>query len=431
MKLQLPKGTRDLKPEEAIIKNKIIDTLRGVFEEYGYSPMFTPLIERYDILASKYAGGSEILKETFKFKDQGKRDMGLRYDMTVSLARFIGQNPNVKLPFKRYIIGDVFRDGPVQKSRYRQFTQCDIDIIGSKSMRSDAEIILLCSYAFSKLDIDINIHVNNRDIMNELLIYSGVKKEELEKVILSIDKLEKFGKDYVIKELKGKKIDDKVIKNILKNININGSNTEKIKKIKKMIKDPSCLGQITELISILGVLKVNFVFDTSLARGLSYYTGNIIEIFLKHGNIKNSLCAGGRYDKMIGSFIDKGDYPAVGISFGVDRIFDAFVEKNIQMKKTTTEVFIIPINTFNDSLKIAQELRNEGINVEIDIMDKGPSKNLKYANAKGIPFVIFIGQEELKKGKVKLKDMDSGHEKFMTAEELVFFFQENKNKIIK
>jgi len=188
MPLQLPKGTRDLKPEEAIVRNKIVDTLRNTFKIYGYSPLETPAFERYDILASKYAGGNEILKETFKFNDQGKRELGLRYDLTVPMCRFIAMNPIIKLPFKRYAIGEVFRDGPVEKSRYREFTQCDVDVVGIKGMQADAEIIALIQRAFKKLGFDVVVKVNNRKLLNELLINAGVKNEKLEAATKRIEK---------------------------------------------------------------------------------------------------------------------------------------------------------------------------------------------------------------------------------------------------
>ncbi|HJN57016.1 MAG TPA: histidine--tRNA ligase [Candidatus Woesearchaeota archaeon] len=425
MTLQLPKGTRDFNQEEMIARNKIVDALRETFERYSYSPLETPAFERYDVLSSKYAGGSEILKETFKFTDQGKRGLGLRYDLTVPLARFIGLNPNIKLPFKRYQIGEVFRDGPVEKARYRQFSQCDVDIVGNKSMSADAEIIMLVSRAFKKLNLDVVIKINNRKLLNDLLLKSGIDKEKLETVILTIDKLDKFGLDSVKKELKDKKINEKTINQIIKLINIKGNNKEKIDKIKKPVKDSEGISEINELISLLKILKINVEFDVSLARGLTYYTGTVIEVYLKKSNVKSSVCAGGRYDNMIGSFLGKNEFPAVGISFGLDRIYDAFIEKNSDGKKTVADVFIVPINTFKDSLKIAEELRNENVNVDIDLAGKGPSKNLKYANTLGIPYVLFIGEEELKKGKVKLKDMASGKEQLMNAQELVIFLQKN------
>ncbi len=425
MPLQLPKGTRDLKPEEAIVRNKIVGTLKNVFELYGYSPLETPAFERYDILASKYAGGNEILKEIFKFNDQGKRELGLRYDLTVPMCRFIAMNPNIKLPFKRYAIGEVFRDGPVEKARYRSFTQCDVDVVGIKGMQADAEIIALTQRAFKKLGFDVVVKVNNRKLLNDLLINTGVKEDKLETTMLSIDKLEKFGLETVKKELKDKKIDDAIINNLIKAINIKGDNKEKLNKLKNIINNSDGLNELDELLSSLNILKINVDFDVSLARGLAYYTGTVIEVYLKNSAVKSAVCAGGRYDRMIGSFIGKGDYPAVGISFGFDRIYDAYIEKNKMQQKTVTKVYIIPINTFKDSLKIAEELRNENVSVDIDLTGKGPSKNLQYANSLGIPYVLFIGEEELKQGKVKLKDMVSGKEQLMSAEELVVFLQNN------
>ncbi|MEK6949861.1 MAG: histidine--tRNA ligase [Nanoarchaeota archaeon] len=425
MTLQLPKGTRDLKPEEAIVRNKIVDTLKETFELYGYNPLETPVLEKYELLASKYAGGAEILKETFKLKDQGDRELGLRYDLTVPMCRFIAMNPNLKMPFKRYAIGDVFRDGPVESARYRQFTQCDVDVVGIKGMAADAEVITLANRVFKKLGFETIVRVNNRKLLNELLEYCGVKKDKLEAVILSIDKLGKFGADAVKKELKDKKIGNETIEKTIKIINIKGKNTEKINEIKKIIANSEGIKEIEELIGILNIAKVNAEFDVSLARGLTYYTRTVLEVFLKNSKVRSAVCAGGRYDNMIGAFLGKGEYPAVGLSFGLDRIYDAYAEKINSIKKTTAQVFIAPIGTFEQSLKIAEELRNEGINADIDLAGRGPSKNLQYANSMGIPYVLFVGEEELRQGKVKLKDMNSGKEQLMTAEELVVFLQEN------
>ena len=227
MNLQIPKGTRDFSPEEKIVMDKIVSTLKEVFELYGYAPLDTPILERFDVLSSKYAGGAEILKETFKLKDQGSRELGLRYDLTVPMCRYIAMNPTIKMPFKRYQIGEVFRDGPVASGRYRQFTQCDVDVVGSSSMSADAEIIALIYVAFCKLNFEVNIKVNNRKLLNDILNYCGIEKSKQENVILSIDKLEKLGINVVKNELKEQKIDIGKIDKIINIINIKGNNSEK------------------------------------------------------------------------------------------------------------------------------------------------------------------------------------------------------------
>ncbi|MBS3114449.1 histidine--tRNA ligase [Candidatus Woesearchaeota archaeon] len=419
MNLQIPKGTRDFSPEEKIVMDKIVSTLKEVFELYGYAPLDTPILERFDVLSSKYAGGAEILKETFKLKDQGSRELGLRYDLTVPMCRYIAMNPTIKMPFKRYQIGEVFRDGPVASGRYRQFTQCDVDVVGSSSMSADAEIIALIYVAFCKLNFEVNIKVNNRKLLNDILNYCGIEKSKQENVILSIDKLEKLGINVVKNELKEQKIDIGKIDKIINIINIKGNNSEKISQLKKILKDSRGLNEIEQLLSYLKNLNFEADFDVSLARGLAYYTGAVIETFLKSSSVKSAVCAGGRYDNMIGAFLGKGNYPAVGVSFGVDRIYDAVVEKQKTKRKTNAKVYIIPIKTLNEGMKIAQQLRDAGINTDIDLMDRGPSKNLEYANSLGIPYVVFVGKKELQENKVKLRDMKIGKEEMFDINDII------------
>ena len=419
MKLERSKGTRDFLPEEQIARSYAVDTLKEGFELYGYSPMETPSLERFDVLSSKYTGGAEILKETFKLKDQGGRELGLRYDLTVSFARVIGINPQLKMPFKRYEIGNVWRDGPVGLARYRQFLQCDVDIVGSSSMLADAELIALTDAAFKKLGFDAVIKVNNRKILNDILSYLKIKKEKLDNVMLSIDKLEKFGIDTVKKELKDKKIDKKIIDKLLRIIAVKGADGKKISELKKIIKNSDGLKEMEELLGYLKILNINVEFDVSLSRGLSYYTGPVFEVYLKNSDVKSSVCAGGRYDKMIGALLGKGDYPATGISFGLDRLYDAYIEKKKTKQKTVTKAYIIPIGMLNEALKTAQKLRDNNIKVDIDLMQRGVSKNLNYANSMRIPYVIFIGEDEVKQGKVKLRDMGTGEEKLISIDEVV------------
>ena len=432
MELQLPKGTRDFSPQEKIVRDKIVDALKYVFEIYGYCALETPVIERFDVLSSKYAGGAEILKETFRLKDQGGRELGLRYDLTVPLARYVGMNPSIKMPFKRYQMGEVFRDGPVASARYRQFTQCDVDVIGSPSMATDAEIISLIYAAFLRLDFEVCIKINNRRLLNDILDYCGVEKARQESVILSVDKLEKFGMNVVKNELREQKIAEEKINKVLDIININGDNLQKISQLKKILKDSEGLNQIEQLLNYIKNLEIekenlnlsenlNFLveFDVSLARGLAYYTGTVIETFLKGSSVKSAVCGGGRYDNIVGAFLNKSSCPAVGVSFGLDRIYDALIEKQKSSQKTNTQIYVIPIKTLKESMKIAQQLRDAGIKTDIDSIGRGPSKNLEYANSLGIPYVVFVGKKELEDNKLKLRDMESGDEKLMDMGEIV------------
>ncbi|MBL7147950.1 MAG: histidine--tRNA ligase [Nanoarchaeota archaeon] len=411
MKIQRAKGTKDFPPEEKIKRQYIVDTLRKVFEIYGFQPLETPILERYETLSAKFAAGegSDALKETFRLKDQGGRQLGLRFDLTVPMSRFIAMNPQLKMPFKRYQIGRCFRDGPVEKERIREFWQCDVDTVGVKSMKADAEILNLVKDAFKALKLKIKIKLNNRKILNSILDYLKIKNKD--SVMITIDKLYKISVSGVKKELKEKKLDDKTITKLMKIINIKGSNQEKFKKL-EFLKDKEGLNELKELNEYFN----DFEFDVSLARGLSYYTGTVFEVVLEDKSLGCSVAGGGRYDNMIGGFIGKGEYPAVGIAFGLEPISSVIKFKEL---KSLTKVFVIPINTFKESLKIVQELRRNGINSDIDLLGRGISKNLDYANKLGIPYVVFLGEDELKKGKYKLKDMKTGKEEFLDLDGLV------------
>ncbi len=414
MKIETPKGVRDIPPEEKILRNKVVKTLIETFEEFGFLPLETPVLEKYEILSSKYAGGAEILKETYKLKDQGKRKLGLRYDLTVPLARFIAMNSSLKMPFKRYQIDRVFRDGPIKLGRYREFWQCDSDIIGSKGILADAECIEIQKIAFKKLKIPVEILVNNRKILDSLMKKSGIPEEEAGNAILSVDKLSKIGKVGVVKELKEKGFNKKQSEEILKLCGFEGTNNQKIDYLKKTI--PKCEG-VKEMEELLKLVK-GITFDLRLARGLSYYTGIILETFAKKSNVSSSLGSGGRYDKMVGNFSGK-DIPAVGCSFGLEPIMDYLKEKGRKAEKTKVEVFIIPIKTEKESFKLAKKLREEGINTDIDLNGKSITKNLNYANAYEIPYCVFLGNQELKKEKYKLRNMITGEEYTLNLKKLI------------
>lgn len=417
MELSTAKGTNDILPEEKIARDEMLSKIKEVFELYGYSPLETPAIERYDILASKYAGGAEILKETFKLKDQGNRDLCLRYDLTVPFSRVVGMNPNLKMPFKRYQIDKVWRDGPIGLGRYREFVQCDVDIVGCKSVIAESELMALAQEILKRLNLKGVIRANNRKLLNGL-VREFAKTEKVEDTILSIDKLEKIGREGVKKELseKGINVSDEIFKAL---------GEKNLEKLKKKLKDPESLEGIKELEDFFSFAKsfgADIVeFDPSLARGLAYYTGTIFEILLQEGDIKSSVGGGGRYDKMIGNFLEtKQEYPAVGISFGLDRLFDSLKSlKKIEVKKRVAKVFVIPIKELKKSIEFTQLLRDKGIKTDIDLMERGISKNLDFANTLEIPFVAFLGPEEVKKESVKIRNMKTGKEETIAWEKAV------------
>ncbi|MFH1592659.1 MAG: histidine--tRNA ligase [Candidatus Woesearchaeota archaeon] len=417
MKLERCKGTVDFPPEQKIAREEIVSTLTKVFKKYGFDPLETPILERYDTLSANYAGGAEILKETFRLKDQGNRSLGLRYDLTVPLARFIAMNPQIAFPFKRYQIEKVFRDGPITRARIREFYQCDVDVVGSRSLSYDAELIQLSLDALKALKLKCIIKVNNRKLLNEIVDYAGIKKDP-NSVILVIDKLYKIGKEGVEKELKELGLKEEQIKKITKTISVKGTNKEKLEKISKIINKEG----IKELKEVLKYFEKDVEFDPTLARGLAYYTGTVFEIVLKNKDLGCSVGGGGRYDKMIGSFVGKGEIPATGISFGLEPL-SYCISKLRKGKKTNTELFIIPIKTTEKSLKIAKKLRDSNINTDIDLNNRNISKNLNYANKKDIPYVLFIGEKELKQKKFKLRNMITGKEQLFTLEKLTKYLK--------
>ncbi|MGM5485138.1 MAG: histidine--tRNA ligase [Nanobdellota archaeon] len=407
MELKRARGVRDFPPEKKILRNWITDVLRKNFEKHGFSPMETPIIERFDVLSAKYAGGEEILKETFRFKDQGDRDLALRYDLTVPMCRYVGMNPKIKMPFKRYQIERVFRDGPIKLGRYREFWQCDVDIVGTGSMLAETQLMEVADDSFRDLGLPVTIRINNRRLLNGIMVDSGI--EDAETAILSIDKLEKLGKEGVKKELSEKGIEPEKTEKVFSYID-----NDKIDDIELESEEgQEGKRELKELFKNLDKAGIEYEFDPSLARGLSYYTGTVYEVFLKDAKIKSATAAGGRYDRMIGDFIGTGhEYPGVGLSFGLEVLSDILEDK--AEKISVTDAFIIPINT--DCLSIARQLREKGINTDIDIMGRGVSKNLKYVNAHSIPFAIIIGEEEIKKGVVKLKNMREGSEETLSVE---------------
>ncbi len=420
MELQTAKGVRDIPPEEKALKNQVVNTLTEVFELYGFAPLETPILERYETLAAKFAAGeaSDALKETFKLTDQGNRELGLRFDLTVPLARFMAMNPMLKMPFKRYEIGQVFRDGPLKLGRYREFWQCDIDIIGSNSMLADAEVLAVVDAAFTKLGLDIVIKVNNRKVLNGILEQAEVKDKE--NAIIAIDKLDKIGKEGVAKELQERGFTKKQIDAIFALVKEKSSIAE-LKSMLTAQEGQQGIQELEELFSYLKAMGVSTTqFDVSLARGLAYYTGTVFEARLQDGRISSSVAGGGRWDNMIGNFMGGNkEVPAVGVAFGLEPIMDTLrLEKKIQ-DKPSAQVYVIPINTIAESLSMVQELRKNGVAASFSLGKKGVSKNLEYASSLKIPYALIIGEDELKKKKVLLRDMNDGTEQLLALKDVV------------
>ncbi|HIC95032.1 TPA: histidine--tRNA ligase, partial [Candidatus Bipolaricaulota bacterium] len=393
----------------------------------GFNPLETPIVERWEVLAAKYAGGEEILKETFRLRDQGGRELGLRYEMTTSLARFVALNPARKRPLKLYQIGPVFRDGPIKRGRLRQFWQCDVDTIGTKSLLADAELLNLTLDFFSELGLEVEIKLNNRKLLRDLIEPLVPPGLEPVSVILTLDKLEKIGPEGVAQELREKGLREEIDR-LLGLATISGSNEERIARIRGMTESEG-LQEIEELFRYLDrPERDQVVFTPSLARGLAYYTGTVFEVYLKDKDkdrgLASSLAAGGRYDDLIGRFVGTDEeIPAVGISFGLEPLMEAVKVKTSEIRspRSKVEVFVIPIGTaaVEEGRAIAQRLRRAGLKTDMDLLGRGVSANLEYANAYGIPYALLVGPEELAQGRVKLRDMVSGEEELLTVEGVI------------
>ncbi|MCR4404936.1 MAG: histidine--tRNA ligase [Candidatus Acetothermia bacterium] len=428
VKLQLPRGMRDYPPEEKILREEIVSLLKEIFERYGFNPLETPVVERWEVLAAKYGGGEEILKETFGFRDQGGRELGLRFELTTSLARFVGMNPTLKRPFKAYQIGPVFRDGPIKRGRLRQFWQCDVDTIGAKSLLAEAELLELTLDFFEQLGLDVRIELNSRRLLQELAAQAEVPPGLADSAILALDKLDKIGPEGVREELITRGIPasnaDRLlyfVQHLLTDIlgaNTAATNLEKLQALRTRMGKSQGLDELEELLGYIDDPRV--IFTPSLARGLGYYTGTIFEVFLADGSFEGSLAAGGRYDNLIGQFLGTGEeIPAVGISFGLEPITEVIQAKRDTRKKSRVELFVIPIGKVKESWKILQQLRRAGIRADMDLIGRGVSANLEYANAYAIPYVLLIGPDELAQGKLKLRDMVGGKEELVTLSEAI------------
>ncbi|HDD46464.1 MAG TPA: histidine--tRNA ligase [Candidatus Aenigmarchaeota archaeon] len=413
------KGTRDIAPEEMEKILYIVDKIKEMCKLYGFLPLETPALESFELLAKK--SGAGIKDEIYYFRDKGGRELGLRFDLTTSLARFVANNPNLIKPFKRYQIGRVWRYDNPQKGRYREFWQADMDIVGSKSMLADTECIALACEILKKTGLgSFVIRINNRKISEAIALKSGVKRNKIIEVFRVLDKLDKIGKDSVEKELL-KMGAGKVINFLDK---VEGEDLSFIEREVKGIKTgEEGVGEIREILRYAGMFGIReyLKVDLSLVRGLDYYTGPVFEIDAGYGL---SVGGGGRYDKLIG-LIGNYDVPAVGISFGIDRLIDLMNERGIKIGRDEEKVFIAVISKelIKDYIMIANKLRERGIVVEMDIMDRGLRNQLEYASKSNFKYVIFLGKREKAQGIVKIRDMESGKEEEVKINDIKRFFK--------
>ncbi len=428
-KVQKLAGFRDYFAEDVKIRECVINTFKKVFEKYGYEPLETPALEPSNIFVGEL--GDEAEKLFYRFKDQGGRDVMLKYDVMTSMCRAVAENINkITFPYKRYQIQPVWRSEKPQKGRFREFTQCDADTIGSDSVICDAEFIQMGIEALKNLGFkEFKANINNRKLMNAIVQYAGATEKEFIPICISIDKLSKIGRDAVKKEFVEKReIKPEVAEKILSVISITGETQEMLKKFKTELKDiPVATEAINELVTIfnylqtVGIDKKFYQFTPYIARGLAYYTGPVWEFEILEGGV-GSVAGCGRYDDIIGKFIGK-PVPATGGSFGIERLVEVIKERNMfKFSTTIAKVLVTIFNTdlFNNSLKIADQLRKNSISTILyPVINDRLDKQLKYANRKDIPYVIIIGPEEAGKNVVKLKNMESGEQKTLNIDQVI------------
>lgn len=448
MKPSIPKGTRDFSPVEVAKRNYIFDTIKDIFRKFGYQPVETPAMENLSTLTGKYGeegdqlifkilnSGDYLLKADTKNLEARNAKLltpeiagkALRYDLTVPFARYVVMHQNeITLPFKRYQIQPVWRADRPQRGRYREFWQCDADVVGSDSLLNELEFILIYDRALSSLGLkDFSIKINNRKVLSGIAELTG-KPEQITDMTIALDKLDKIGREGVIRELEEKGFSREAIQKLLPFIELEGSNTGKIQHLETGLatsetgrKGVEELKTIFNYLEHLSLQKARVELDCTLARGLNYYTGTIFEV--KSGEVKmGSIGGGGRYDDLTGMFGLEG-LTGVGISFGADRIYDVMEELKLFPASAMQGTRVL-ITNFDEqaeiyALPILQELRDAGIAAELYPGRVKLGKQFKYANARGIPYVLVIGNEEMQSGEFTLKEMQSGEQKKISREEL-------------
>lgn len=399
------KGFQDYFPPESLKREKIRKTAEKYFKLYGFLPVETPIIEFDELMRSEslnQTNEDEAVAERFRLRDRGGRNLGLRYEFTFQLARIFRQNPNLKLPFRRYQIGSNFRDEPIRTGRTRQFTQCDADIVGDQSIEADAECIALMSDILKELKIKPEIQINNRKLLNSII--ESVEMRQSRQVLRELDKLEKIGEDEVKINLKQYASPNQIV-----------TLFKLMEKDLSFFKENAFDGseELEKLIRKLKQYGVEAKFKPNMVRGFSYYTGNVFEFVAN----KKVIAAGGRYDNEVGKFSGK-EIPAVGVSFSIEAL-TGICEEELKNLKTSIspKAVLISIEEDKEAINLAKKLRKNNISCTISF--NKPGKALEYANSYKTPYAIFIGSEELKKKKYKVKEMESGKESLISEKQLI------------
>lgn len=418
------RGTFEYLPDKQILRERIKSVLQTTFIKYGFAPVETPILSMYELLASKYSEGADILEEMYTLSDRGKRALGLRYDLTVAFCKLISSNPNITLPFKRYEIGKVFRDGPVRVGRNREFTQCDVDMVGVKSMMAEAEYMTMAAEAYQNLGLDIVIKFNNRKLLSGLIscVCGEISEDTSRKVIMLIDKFAKMTDKEMMKQFIEIGIEVEKYTELRELLSYDFNTLqEKLGKYTLNSLAEEGLNEIKELYDFMDGTEAEkvMVFAPYLARGIDIYTGTVWEVYLKDGMIvtenetldfrSTSIGGGGRYDNIITSFIEDGkEYPAVGMTFGLDVIYEVLSRIKNKGKRSFVDLYVIPMGTEKISFLFASHLRNLGLNVEIEKNNRRVKKSMDYANKTGIPFVCVLGSNEVEQRQINIKDMNEG-----------------------
>jgi len=426
---QPPRGTRDFLPETMKRRNWVLDQIKKTYETYGFEPLGTPAFESWELL--KIKSGEDIINQIYYFKDKSERELGLRFEWTASLARVVSSHRELQMPFKRYAIGPVWRYERPSEKRFREFWQADADIVGVKGVIADAEVLTVAVECLKRLGFkDFIIKLNDRRILQAIVEQHGIKKEKILDVFRIIDKLEKIGTDAVLKELTKITQNQKVSCQIIEAISVKGKPTKIINHLEEMLKNNTtgklgcdAISQLFDYAEVFDFAQF-IILDPSLARGLDYYTGSVFEVSAKGFESFGSIAGGGRYDEIIQLFGGEPT-PAVGISFGIERLVPLLEEvKTFREIDLGTDIFIAVVQESirTEAIRIAQELRRNGFSTELNMLNRPLSKQIEHAGRKNIKWVIIVGEKDLEKNFVTIRNMSSGEQYNVNLDEISIFY---------